>query len=475
MYSPDAGKNPKLTLADMMSLSVVKQSIRILYFLLLTALFALGFYRNQWQVLPMEDVLYRREISEMYIIGRLVKSHQDGVFSEGGLLGFGDVSEGTVEGRVINNQYRKYEKGIKFDQFWAYRSHPGFQGMVYSLIDSWTDFAPSTNLSVFRFGISTVLALTVAGICMWFLLEFGWIASISAAGFVLISRWLALLGGNLFWSLWSFYLPLLAISFLLHVQKSRREYVVTFRFAMIVFLLALVKILFSGFEFITSGLLMMTVPLIYYAVLDQWEWKSFLRGLVNMGMGLAASVVAGLLILGFQIKTAAGSYKLALEHIVFSWRNRTYGNDVLTTGVAKSFGEVIGETLDLLEMYLNGHAFSLSTRYPVPSAFLTDLLDGRYLYLIALFAAASAMLVFVYRHSRVTSDRRAALALIAASWYSILSTFSWLVIFRDHARGHTLLDFIVWQMPFTLYGFAMIGFSLSSWIRLQGQDSEVHV
>lgn len=475
MYSPVAGKNSKLTLADMMSLPVAKQLIRILYFLILTALFAPGFYRNQWQVLPMQDVLYRREISEMYIIGRLVKSHQDGVFSEGGLLGFGDVSEGTVEGRVINNQYRKYEKGIKFDQFWAYRSHPGFQGMAYSLIDSWTDFDPSTNLSIFRFGISTVLALTLAGICMWFLLEFGWIASISAAGFILLSKWLALLGGNLFWSLWSFYLPLLVISFLMRFTNDRREYVSTFRFAIIVFLLALVKILFSGFEFITSGLLMMTVPLIYYAVLDQWESKSFLRGLMYMGMGLAASVAAGLLILGFQIKTAAGSYALAIEHIVFSWRNRTYGNDVLTTGVAKSFGEVIGDTFDVLAMYVNGYAFALSARYPVVSTFLRDLLDGRYLYLIVLFALASALLVFVYRHSQAASDRRTALALIAASWYSILSTFSWLVIFRDHAGGHTLLDFIVWQMPFTLYGFAMIGFSLSSWIRLKVQTSENHV
>jgi hypothetical protein len=136
---------------------------------------------------------------------------------------------------------------------------------------------------------------------------------------------------------------------------------------------------------------------------------------------------------------------------------------------------VIGDTFDVLGMYLNGHAFALSTRYPVVSTFLIDLLDGRYLYLIVLFAAASALLVVVYRHSQVTSDCQASLALIAASWYSILSTFSWLLIFRDHARGHTLLDFIVWQMPFTLYGFAMIGFSLSSWIRLKVQASRNHV
>jgi hypothetical protein len=36
------------------------------------------------------------------------------------------------------------------------------------------------------------------------------------------------------------------------------------------------------------------------------------------------------------------------------------------------------------------------------------------------------------------------------------------VLFKAHSYVHTQLNFILWQMPFTLFGFALGGFVLSS-------------
>jgi hypothetical protein len=42
-------------------------------------------------------------------------------------------------------------------------------------------------------------------------------------------------------------------------------------------------------------------------------------------------------------------------------------------------------------------------------------------------------------------------------WFSLLAPLSWFVIFKAHSYIHTHMNFIVWQMPFTFFGFAACG------------------
>lgn len=444
----------------------MKMLPRTFYFITLTILFSLGFYRNQWNVVPMDDVLYRRNVSETFILGRLVKSHQDGILSAGGLLGMGDVSVGNFNNATIKNQIRKYNEGTGFSRYWTYRSQPGFQGIAYSLVDSWTDFAPSTNLFIFRSSISIASALVLAGVCLWFLLEVGWIASIGAAIYVVFSTRLAVFGGNLFWSLWSFYLPFLVPAFMLRRADGKGESVLTFRFAVVVFFLSFIKILFSGFEFITTALMMTTVPLIYYAVLKGWKWTLLIRALVITGMSLAASVLAGLLLLLVQIRMDVGNFRGAFAHIIFSFKNRSYDNEELANGMTDSLQVTLEKIWDVIVYNLNGYAFSLSHRFSVNSGVLRDVLDGRYLFLVMLFIIATVLVLAMHAHLREAKSNRAGLALTAACWYSALAPLSWFVVFRDHALGHTTLDYLVWEMPFTLFGFALVGYTVSALSRL---------
>ena len=49
------------------------------------------------------------------------------------------------------------------------------------------------------------------------------------------------------------------------------------------------------------------------------------------------------------------------------------------------------------------------------------------------------------------------IALTITLWISILAPLSWFVIFKSHSYIHTHMNFIVWYMPFMLFGFVLIG------------------
>ena len=441
-----------------------KSVIKNFYFVIVTILFTLGFYRNQWQVVDMSEVQYRRDVSEVYVLGRLVKSHQDGVFSAGGLLGIGDVSDYTVQGRVIKDQYNKYIRGKDFSQYWTYKSHPGFQGIAFSIFDALTNFTPAKNLAVFRMATSLFLSIVFSIFCLWLAIEMGWFASVLVVVFILASTWFTILGGNIYWSLWSFYLPLAVFSFLIKKYEDGSRY--SFSILMIVaFFVTLIKILFSGFEFITAGLLIVTVPFVYYAVLNNWGWKLFARRMTSLGISLISSTIVGLLILSVQINSVLGNYTETIKYIIFAWSKRTYSYENLlgsSAGTTKSFGV---NPLEVIGNYLNGYAFSLSSYFQVSSNLVKDIVDGKYLFLILLFAIATVVFFIRNLNLKENETYRTGIALITATWFSILGPLSWFVVFRDHAALHTRLDFIVWQMPFALYGFALIGFVMSNLLK----------
>jgi hypothetical protein len=54
-------------------------------------------------------------------------------------------------------------------------------------------------------------------------------------------------------------------------------------------------------------------------------------------------------------------------------------------------------------------------------------------------------------------------ALLVATWYSISAPLSWLIIFKPTSIIHDAIFPIIWQMPFTLLGFALCGSVLSGY------------
>jgi hypothetical protein len=217
----------------------------------------------------------------------------------------------------------------------------------------------------------------------------------------------------------------------------------------------MIKCFFNGYEYITTALVMMVVPFVYACIRRGSGLRHFWKGL---GTSIAASILAilgSVAILCLQIATVEGSVLKGVDHILFSFFRRSYANPQdFPAGYAASLD---ANPIDVVATYLRGIYLDLNYYIHVPSDFVKNfILQTRYLYLIVLFAASSALLLCLVRKAS-TDIRRRALALAVAMGFSILAPLSWLVIFKAHSYIHTFMNNIVWQMPFTIYGFAVCG------------------
>src|SRR5262245_39451579 len=110
------------------SIKLQSRTGRIILFFLAFSLLFLGFYRNQWNMArPKKFSVFQKDV-EAYVIARMVISRQSGVFSNGGLLGWGDVNPADVNEADYQHQYDTYFDDLSFKSYWAKESHPGFQG-----------------------------------------------------------------------------------------------------------------------------------------------------------------------------------------------------------------------------------------------------------------------------------------------------------------------------------------------------------
>ena len=438
---------------------VRKLSVCIIPFLLLF----FGFFSNCWHVAEQQWFLDYQHSNESLVVGRMVKSRQDGIFSGGGLNGAGisnDLSQHWITLKQVHDQYAAYLTGITFREYSPYMSQTGGQGMFFSLLDSLIPLSPQAKLKLFYMLTSLLSAIALTLVILWFYCEFGLGVAIFVACSMVFSQWLTVFGRNLWWGLWAFYLPMTAVMYFLRYRRTpaSRHFIT---FGALVFISVFVKCIVNGFEYITTTLIMMVVPLVYYSILDRVRIRQFLKGILAAMLGSFLAVLLSLMILSFQIISVKGSMLAAFEHIVFSLMKRTHGNasdfpDIYTA--SQSAG-----TIDVVITYLRGTFFDvnnyLTTSSPFVSRFLFEI---RYLYLIVLFLVMS-IFVFYRRNNNIsTKQRQRSIALIFATCFSILAPLSWYVIFKSHSFIHPHINYILWQMPFTFFGFAVCGLAAKS-------------
>ena len=431
---------------------MISNKLIFLFFLLGGTLFLFpSFNGDGWGMVHEYNYRGWQTTSERVVVARLAKSQQDGLFSAGGLLGLLDAPDGWVFGAEIANlQYEVYETGQPIQSYLVYKSHPGFQGIIFGLFDSLTNFPASTNLAIFRgtvaFISSVVLALIAAAIAV----EFGWMAAILMLIFSAISQWMILPAGSLYWNLWSFFLPFVCGMCLLADASKKNNYP-AFKIYFVVFITIWVKILFTGFEIITTALIMATVPFVYFAIRDKWKLKPFLQRATMLGISLVLATMAGLGTLILQITVADRSLKSGIYYVRDTFIRRAAGNpDEFRGQYAESLK---ASHLEVIGMYLNSQAFSVGNTSIV------------YWQLIAVFA----VFTLVYLYKRKTTLHKGfsttGMALIITTWYSILAPLSWYIIFKPTSYIHTFLFPMAWQMPFTLLGFALCGFVIQDLFR----------
>ena len=419
-----------------------------------------GFLSNAWHVAEQEWFDTHQRDTESLIVGRMVKSRQDGIFSVGGLTGAGITSiEQWITSEQIDAQYFTYLNKLSFDEFAPYMSQTGGQGIIFSLLDRFIPLSPQIKLWSFYVLTALLSAIAVTAIIGWFYEEFGgWVAIFVLCSAVL-SQWLTVFGKNLWWSLWAFYLPMIVVLYYLKRNRvpANRQFI---KFGILIFGSVFIKCFINGYEYITTTLVMMVTPCIYYAVLDKWNRHQCLKWTFAAGLGSGVAIFFSLMVLCFQIGAVKGGFMDGIAHVIWSFGKRTYGEaqDYPVVYAASLEAGTIGVVIT----YMNGIFFDLNNYLSITNAFVSDfLLKIRYVYLIVLFILMS-ILLFIRSTAK---QRQRNIALIWTTWFSILAPLSWYVIFKAHSYIHTHMSFLLWQMPFTFFGFAVFGAAVMVWTK----------
>src|SRR5512138_2912843 len=88
----------------------------------------MGFAFNTWHVEDVKSFTHFQRDTESLILGRLAKSHQDGIFSAGGLTGADidhSVHDTWITPKESDHQYLAYFDDIPLEQYSPYLSQIG--------------------------------------------------------------------------------------------------------------------------------------------------------------------------------------------------------------------------------------------------------------------------------------------------------------------------------------------------------------
>ncbi len=419
---------------------------KVILFTISVMLLTVNFYNNTFKSANQKWFEYFeryqiRKYGERYVVARLIKAKEDGIFSKGGLVG---------KYSNTDNHHKIYTENVELkdnQRFSTYNSQIGGQAITFAIIDKITPFSNKTNIELFRLITSFLTATVFSLIILWFYLNFGLSSAIVVFISTLFSKCITGFGGNMFWCLWSFYLPFITVLFLFHFE-NKGKIILSKLFHLLLFSAVFIKCVYTGYEYITTTLIMMLVPFIFYGVYCNWGIKKWFRRVLFSSLNSVVAVLSTFIILAYQVSFVKGSIKKGFEQIVYSYGKRTSGNP-------DDFPEVYRKSLDsdisvVLYKYWNGKAYNM--------------IDYGEFIMIFLFFSALVFISSKYS-KRIALNRKKNIALVVATWFSILAPLSWFVIFKGHSYIHTGMNIITWHMPFTLFGFGVIGVVLIPFIR----------
>ncbi len=441
-----------------------------IFFLVIGIFLFLSLYLNVWKIAPVESYKSFDLFSESLVLGKISSSADSGIFYYSGFPGINynkaDFPENYSDSCDIVDFYRvkiankfKYAQIISYSQntpyesdaYCPYLSQLGGQSYFYAVVHKVLPFDNSVNYQIFRFINVLLITLTLLVFIRWINRNFGFIASFVTFIFVFLSQWIVLYSGNgLWWSLWSFYLPFLVVLILLEKRNSGVK-ISDKKIFLLLSLAVFIKCFFSGFEFITVSLLSVFCPVVYYYVLEKKTFSSFFFFSFKLGLFALLGLFTYMMLLVIQLYDYFGGIDEAVNYIMYSYEKRA----AITSHpyLKDSFSVII---YLIRYYYIKGNAFEWG--------FLSLPFKVYYSYLfIVIFISTIA----IYLFSRKLRNRKY-FAMIIASYFSILCSLSWIIIFRDHSLWHPHLNFIIWYIPFLLYGFALIGIAISLLIKTVG-------
>ncbi len=372
--------------------------------------------------------------SESLAIGKLVVSREKGIFYKGGFMGSILPKDSTIDKKEY--QYKLFRKEVKVEgdfEYSTYNSQIAGQGLVMSVVQKLTTANPIRLFNFFRLSNAFFTALIFVLFLHWVRLELGAFVEIITFLGVFFSTWIIVFSSNLYWVLWAFYVPFISVLYL--YRKRNLSHIIIF---MITSIALLIKFFFTGFEYVTTVLIMSFIPIIYYGIYYEKSNNKILKEIVFFTLAVVLAVIINFVVLDIQI---ANSGVGDSNYLIDTFLSRTWGN---------TFERPDYDIVIVLKKYLGKHIFSFSflSKLNIPSGL--NLLLILPLFLIIIF-------VFYRRCIFISRKYKALFVLTILSFFAPLS---WFIFFKGHAVFHGHMNNIIWSMPYNLFVLMIIGILL---------------
>ncbi len=409
----------------------------------------LGFQYNYFGVANQKFFDTFQNDSEALVVGRLVKTSNDGLFSAH--AGLGKYSGG------VQHQTELYLNNEHADNFHSYTSQFGLQGIFYGITDKVLNtlkVKPKNKLEILHGVTSAFIALIFATVIMLFYFEVGFAPVVFLLFGIGASQWLTVMGRNLYWVFGIMYLPFL-ITFASYKYEEIYNKLNFKFFYTAIFLAVLVKSL-NGYEYISTVMLAMVSPIVYFAVKNRWSSILTVKRIFITGLFGLFGFFAALGIHITQLYTVTHSISKAWEMILARILVRTYGNP-------DNFNPVYAKSLlaSVFEVY---HRYTSITVIEFKNIFgwqhFHAVTFGDLLWVFVLVTALSFI-----KSKSIQNNQNKLMALVASTWFSFLAPLSWYTLAKGHSYIHTHINIVLVYLPFSIFGFLLLGFVVSLFMK----------
>ena len=191
----------------------------------------------------------------------------------------------------------------------------------------------------------------------------------------------------------------------------------------------------TGYEFISSVVVASLTPIVYFSIKNQWGYFKTIKRILLTGicgfLGFLTALVAHMVQLWFTTQSFLESFGIIFRRAVI----RTHGDAYDSNNI----------------YYEDSLSSSLFTVYKI---YLKGML-GETTIMMIIFIVAT---IISYTRLKVMKKNFNNLkALTITLWFSFLAPMSWYTLAKGHSFDHTSLNHVLWNLPFNIFGFTLVG------------------
>lgn len=320
----------------------------------------------------------------------------------------------------------------------VYTAQTGLQGFAYGVLYR---VFPNVTDHVCYIITSILLALCIFAILYWIKQEFSGIVSVVLYLSVLFNQWLTASARNMYWVIWTFFLPfVITLYFLWNEEKKGKcniKLLYIFSFFSIFIRCS------CGYEFLSVVMINLEIPLFYYAYKNKWKIKEFIKRFLSLAAVAILAFICSLICCMTQVYMFSGrNWNAAIQAIAGRVGTRTgaFANILDFSGVTRVSQEI--SKVDILNEYFNnGTPLIFNIRMNV---------------IIVIIVVGMLMTLFTGKISpTIEKNRRKLLAFDIMTVVTFLSPLSWYILATAHSYIHLHICYILWSMPFIIIGLAL--------------------